>query len=830
MLGYDFEVFAYDWVVVFIDDKTEETVCFHNDNAGVRNFVKENELYIGFNTKSYDQYIMKGVCLGFTPEQLKRLNDYLIEGNQGWQYPDFKGEFFRFNNVDIRDDMQMTLSLKSIEGHLGLPIVESSVPFDIDRALTDEEVAEVIDYCTYDVKSTLKIVKLRRPYLLTKLNLGRRTGLSAPESLACTNAKLTAKMLKAVKHEYTDGREYVYPPNLDLSKIPQDVLDFFETIHDYDIPDEELFKTSLETTVGGLLCKFAWGGVHGSVTAYHTKRTKKRRIQNRDVSSLYPSLIVLYNYLSRNVPDKSLFVNIRDERLQAKHDGNKQLAKDLKLPLNTVSGAQENKYNDLYDPLPTRSLRISGQLFLTMLVTMLVESCKSITLLNLNTDGIMYEIDEDEVTIADEICAEWERITKFELELDEIEEVWIKDVNNLLIVKEGGTVKKVGSYVNWGVSEKGAFGINNSAIIAKKALIEYFINGTPVEDTVNNATDIFDFQFIAKGGSKYKAVVHEVDGESITVQNCNRVYATKDERFGTLYKIKRADDSIAKIENLPEHCVIDNENKLTVDDIDKQFYIDLANRKINDYKGVKNMATSTTTKKTSTKATEKKEDFGSLTIYQKLAIARTKLLSSGVSKSGKNPQLQYKYFELDDIVPAIMPIFNELGLLSIVSFDKEYATLTITDTLKGTEAYIVFKLPLVINEGNRAVSEVQALGASVTYYRRYLYMMALDICEPDEIDSTVPTPKVTEPVKTPASKPLTEVERKEVANVIANADGSATDLQIKQLKKVLKELRESGDFDEYITKIVTDTKEFKALTKADCERLIGEVQTKMKGE
>jgi predicted nucleotidyltransferase len=75
-------------------------------------------------------------------------------------------------------------------------------------------------------------------------------------------------MLGAVRKEWTDGRNYVYPPNLDLSVIPKEILDFFDTIHDMSIPDEVLFKTSLTIDIGGMPCKYAWGGVHGSLSCY----------------------------------------------------------------------------------------------------------------------------------------------------------------------------------------------------------------------------------------------------------------------------------------------------------------------------------------------------------------------------------------------------------------------------------------------------------------------------------------------------------------------------------------------------------------------------------
>ncbi len=584
---YDTEVFAYDWIVVFKDAETGEYSVIHNDNEALRDRLDDETLYVGFNSKHYDGFILKAIAADFTPEEVKRLNDHLIAGGRGWEYEPLRDIYFRFNNIDIRDDVQQGLSLKAIEGHLGMDIRESSVPFDLDRPLTEEELEQTIFYCKHDVDATHRLMNLRADYLKTKKNLGERAGISVVKSLSATNAKLTAMMLRAERTERDDGREYVYPENLDRSVIPTPILDFFETIHYKTIPDDVLFKTSLEITIGGMPCKYAWGGVHGSLTGYCEEATESRVIQNRDVSSLYPSLIEQYHYLSRNVPDPELFYAIRRDRIRAKHEGDKQTAKDLKLPLNTVSGAQENRYNDLYDPLPTRSLRISGQLFLTVLTMRLLNACKTIKLLNLNTDGLMYSIDKSELSLADEIARAWEAETRFELEVDDIRKVWIKDVNNLLMIKTDGEVKKVGGYLNYGISVKGAWAINNNMIIVKRALAEYFVNGTPVKETVNKSTDIFDFQLIAKAGTKYREAYHEVNGEKIPVQKVNRVYAAKDTRYGKLYKVKAETDAVAKIEMLPDHCIIDNDNRLTPDGIDRTFYIKLAEKRIRDFLGIK---------------------------------------------------------------------------------------------------------------------------------------------------------------------------------------------------------------------------------------------------
>ena len=827
---YDVEVFAHDWIVVLKDKETGEYLVFHNDNEGVRYCISDEAIYCGFNTKHYDQYIIKAICAGYSPEEVKQVNDWIIGGGQGWQCPLLNGVYFRFNNVDIMDDVQMGLSLKAIEGHLGMSIEETEVDFNLDRPLTQEELVLTIKYCKHDVDATEKLCEIRKDYMRTKLNLGKRASIDPVTALAATNAKLTAMMLGAVRKEWTDGRDYVYPPNLDLSVVPKEILDFFDTIHDKSVPDEVLFKTSLTIDIGGMPCKYAWGGVHGSLTCYHEESTEDRVIQNRDVSSLYPSLIEGYNYLSRNVPDPQLFYDIRKDRIRAKHEGDKQTATDLKLPLNTVSGAQENKYNDLYDPLPTRSLRISGQLFLTMLTMRLLNACKTIKLLNLNTDGLMYSIDKSELSIVDEIASAWEKQTKFELETDDIAKVWLKDVNNLLFIDTKGKVKTVGGYLNYGISVKGAWAINNNATIVKQAVIDYFVKDTPPEDTINACNDIFAFQMIAKAGSKYKEAYHLVDGEKKPVQKVNRVYATKDTRYGKLFKIKAENDATAKIEMLPEHCIIDNDNQLTIDDVDKTFYIEMAKKRINDYLGIKpeknkkeknKMATTNTTKATN--------------VYQKLLKARAMFLKADPKKSGKNMQLAYKYFELDDIVPIATGIFEEVGLIPIVSFDTAEAWMSIVNT-DNTGEIVTFRAPfkpiepIVSNAGKQVTNEMQALGSSITYMRRYLYMIALDICEPDGIDGAITTPQAPQVVQptTPVVAPTpTTISVAPTQATLTDANGNANDIQIEQLKSVIKQLREKDPTkEEMIAQIAIQTQGFKVISKADCEKLtvaIGEM-------
>ena len=538
--------------------------------------------------------------------------------------------------------------------------------------------------------------------------------------------------------------------------------------------------------------------------------------------------MTICGYTSRNIPNPQIYADMLEQRMRAKKSGDKSTANALKLVANTTYGAMLNKYNDLFDPLMGRSVCITGQLFLLELANHLRADCKTLEVVQLNTDGIMVSFDDSEYDKVLEITKEWEQRTGFELEEDKIKAIVQKDVNNYIEIPYKGDPKIKGGYLVRGIAPAGAFNINNNATIVAKAIVDYFVHGTPPEETINGCNDIFAFQLIAKAGAKYREAYHLVDGEPQSIQKVNRVYATADERYGKLFKVKAENDATAKIEMLPEHCIIDNDNHLTIDAVDKTFYIEMARKRINDFLGIKpeknkrrkpQMATTSTTAKEKT-----------MNVYQKLLKARAMFLGSDTKKSGKNMHLAFKYFELDDIVPIATKIFEEVGLISIANFTADTATMTIVNTENGEEN-ITFSAPfnqlspIVSNTGKQATNEMQALGSSITYMRRYLYMIALDICEPDNIEPTISgAPGASAPTVTaPASVPVTTAAIPVVTSdkPLTSGNGNASETQIRQMKDLLIKLKDKDPSkEEMIAQIAVQTQGFKVISKADCESLV----------
>lgn len=135
-----------------------------------------------------------------------------------------------------------------------------------------------------------------------------------------------------------------------------------------------------------------------------------------------------------------------------------------------------------------------------------------------------------------------------------------------------------------------------------------------------------------------------------------------------------------------------------------------------------------------------------MTVHKKLMQARVKLQGMELKKSGENKFAGYKYFELADFLPQTMQIFESLGLASVVSFDKEFAHLNITDVEDSTTIHI--SSPMA--EANlKGAHPIQNLGAVMSYQRRYLWLAAMEIVEHDIIDATEPVAPVKAPVNVP---------------------------------------------------------------------------------
>ena len=576
MIVFDFEVFKYDWLVVFKDTASQKYTPIINDYEALKNFYNKhkNELHIGFNNKRYDNLVYRATLDGADPYVV---NQMIIEYNDPLQvYRTWNLNKYWYPSMDVSQDSMMG-SLKEYEGFLGLDIDETTVPFDIDRKLTDNEIQEVLDYCYHDVDATEVLIEKNMPTLQAKINLINSFNLTMRD-LDKTNAQLVAEVLLDDRHEYHDEFEPFPFENhtLDLPEIKGEVKVGSQVIRESTIFDfynrPPVYEERLEIVLSGVKHILRYGGLHGARENY----IYRGEMWLLDVTSYYPSLMLEFGYLSRNAKYDE-YREIYDERVRIKKSD--PVRSDvLKLILNTTFGASKDEFNPLYDPRQANNICISGQLLLIDLIHKLGDN---ITLLFSNTDGILViPHDKDEVK---RIKNEWERTHGLNMEIDVISELYMKDVNNYIAVEPNGKLTLKGGYVAQStINGNKPWGLRRTDKIVADAIVNYFVNDISPEKTIMDANDKLDFQLIRKTGNTFDHTVHEINGLDHRVQNVNRVYPTKDKRYGKLFKVDSERRNV--VPSLPEHCYVANKDNFDFTNIDKTWYIDRAWERINDYK------------------------------------------------------------------------------------------------------------------------------------------------------------------------------------------------------------------------------------------------------
>ena len=608
MRFFDFEVTPNWWLCVFgdlpenySDDELDESIKdgfveINSDMANSRDLLlnqlkEEGYVQTGYNVKGYDLIIANGIYNAFSPQQIKLLNDIII--NPACAYstkehmrvsPFAKKRLSGIVYQDLMDDG--TGSLKEKEAVLGLNILESNVDFNKED-LTDEDKKDLVYYCKQDVFAAMIFyAKVVHPYTRTKLALGKRFNIPESTVRTSTNARLVSLALDAKRRTFLDSekitielpskiRNYVY------ENVPSKTLEHLLTsVEPLSI---KLFDNDVD---------YGNGGIHSVYkNNLYVESNDEYVLVNVDATSYYPSMLIQFDCLSRAIQKPELFKFIFDERIRIKHkkdktaeDQENQLA--YKLILNTTFGASGNKYLDTYDPhMCTRTCRL-GQIFLSALACKLVKTVNSIKIIQSNTDGILVYVKRAELDKVKMCMKEWSDVSGINMEEDYVSKIWQRDVNNYLLVKDDGSVKRKGSWLidNWekpGYVMVGAL----SAFVSAKAVSDYLLYKKDIVESIINNNNLTDFVMTCKKGPSYSKVIQRLsDGTEVDLFKCNRVIASKDKSLGKIYKIKKYKDrlSYTQMPSIPDNCRLMNNDLSTYNfndvkkDLDYMFYIQKA--------------------------------------------------------------------------------------------------------------------------------------------------------------------------------------------------------------------------------------------------------------
>lgn len=587
---YDIEVFKKDNLFVFRDYFTKEGTVIHNDLDALRKFYLANRdsLFVGYNSHSYDSNVMRAYLQGKNPFHVSKA---IIESDdRALAYKMFDTKKTPLFGMDLYQDNR-GFSLKEHSAFMGINIKETEVDFDLDRELTEEEQVLNELYCKNDVLATEKRFEQNIGMLVAKAAIALYFGLDKM-ALSMTNANLTAELLGAEK---TPDRG----DELDKYELPEGFKIESETIRqafmtdDFEANDKGHASISLDVPRRDVTEVLGVGGIHGAKESF----IHVGNFHARDVGSLYPNTMVLFDYLSRNIPEdkRHIYQMLLDERMEAKYSNKefteikgvqiptKLLINGYKLPLNTKYGAMGAEFNKLYDPRMRLLVCITGQMAMWDLLEKIENHA---TIIQSNTDAHYYiPFSEEDEKAIDEIANDWMKRTGYTLDDDPFREIYQANVNNYLAVTSDGKVKF-----------KGAIGLTNglkvSKAIVSNAFINYVVAGKDYKEFINECDELRQFQMITKTGYTFDdTVVRDSKGNEMKAQKVNRTFAVKDPNKAVeIFKVKRGavieeegttivgDDSYTKgLANAPEYYAIDNaaigEGWITLDDIDKEYYI-----------------------------------------------------------------------------------------------------------------------------------------------------------------------------------------------------------------------------------------------------------------
>ena len=449
------------------------------------------------------------------------------------------------------DNRAKRTSLKQVEFFLRHPNLQE-LPYHPETNLSYKQMDDILEYCFNDCEATLKLYDISKEKIslrktlsdLYKLDLYNSSDSSIGEQIfikyMLNKKNIEFKELKASVGKPSDFNfnlgDVILPYVKFKSEEFNSAIEFFKSSNVESGILKDVFNYSVEFK--GLKYDYGAGGLHASKNGiFETKGDYI--IVDWDVASYYPNLAIRNKMFPQHLSEDfcDIYEEIYDTRKAAKVKAKKDktdkeavaVNAGLKLALNSLYGKSNSKYSVVYDPMYTAATCINGQLLLSMLAEWLSEFSE---VFYVNTDGLTIRIHKSCLERMYNTCKKWEELTKLELESVVFKKMFLRDVNNLIAIDEWGGVKRKGAYeIDKAVGKEPAIWKNNSSRILPIAASEYFINNVPIEQTIKNHSDIYDFCKMGKVRGDWKMTW----GESL-MPKINRYYLSNNPSTPTLVK------------------------------------------------------------------------------------------------------------------------------------------------------------------------------------------------------------------------------------------------------------------------------------------------------
>lgn len=511
--------------------------------------IPTNIIFCGYNNLHYDnpiinyiieyedklmQYNIPTICSSIF--NLSKTITASSEDNiDAWKHWKYQIWFDTFDILTMLYSNKLRVGLKEIQVTMQYSNVQEFV-CDWTKPLPLEDFDSMIDYNINDIESTSELLNRCKKDVDLRIAIEDEYGVRvlSKDGVNIGMKILTQKYLEKTGLTWWDIKDLRSP----MSVIP--LKDVILPFIKYDSPILQRVLDDMKNQIvspgrKGYENKFVFnnlrysvgvGGIHSVNSPEIIIPRDDEMLIDIDVASLYPSMLIEYEFYPKHLGKEFLEVykQIKDERIEAKHNGDKVKNETLKLALNGLSGNLQNEHNFCYSPFAVMQIRINGQLLLLMLAEKLTQiGCR---IVQANTDGLFVLLKKDIYSKVNSICREWEQLTKLTLEEDRFKAMYQYAINDYFAITEDNKVKEKGMFITAVKLGKGL-----TPKIIPKAIISFFKDGISVEDTIKNCTDIRDFLMSEKTGKQW-----HVEYMNEEQQRTNRFYASTN--GGYLWKWK----------------------------------------------------------------------------------------------------------------------------------------------------------------------------------------------------------------------------------------------------------------------------------------------------
>lgn len=511
--------------------------------------IPANVIFCGYNNLHYDnpiinyiieyedklmQYNIPTICSSIF-NLSKTITTSSEDNIDAWKHWKYQIWFDTFDILTMLYSNKLRVGLKEIQVTMQYPNVQEFV-CDWTKPLPLEDFESMIDYNINDIESTSELLNRCKKDVDLRIAIEDEYGVRvlSKDGVNIGMKILTQKYLEKTGLTWQDIKDLRSP----MSVIP--LKDVILPFIKYDSPILQRVLDDMKNQIvspgrKGYENKFVFnnlrysvgvGGIHSVNSPEIIIPRDDEMLIDIDVASLYPSMLIEYEFYPKHLGKEFLEVykRIKDERIEAKHNGDKVKNETLKLALNGLSGNLQNEHNFCYSPFAVMQIRINGQLLLLMLAEKLTQiGCR---IIQANTDGLFVLLKKDAYSKVNSICREWEQLTKLTLEEDRFKAMYQYAINDYFAITEDNKVKEKGMFITAVKLGKGL-----TPKIIPKAVISFFKDGIPVEDTIKNCTDIRDFLMSEKTGKQW-----HVEYMNEEQQRTNRFYASTN--GGYLWKWK----------------------------------------------------------------------------------------------------------------------------------------------------------------------------------------------------------------------------------------------------------------------------------------------------